>query len=875
MPTDSDKPSEATASPLQGVSSWGRAVNLLPYLVLTLSLLMTLFFWRQYDRSLTSRFQTAFQDKSVEIMNRFLNRMTDDEQVLRGAVGLFNASDSVTRDEWHRFSNSLSLDRNYPGLQGLGFSQVVLPKDKERHIRRMRAEGFSRYRIWPDGERPLYTAIVYLEPFDWRNQRAFGYDMFSEPNRHDAMAKARDTGDAALTNPVFLVQETEKDRQKGVLMYVPVYDRSQASATREQRVDALLGWAYSPIRMRDFMSATFPKPPLDIGFRIYTEKSPSESALLFDSVADWKLPRPRDYRPDFQATRSLNRFGRDWLFTFETLPSFAREQGKSQSRSYLAGGLIVSALLTVIAFMLRNAHTSAVRAAQALRESQERYRKISEDSPAYICTYLPDGTLTYVNPALAKDAHTTQAQLAGKNLLDFMVPEYRSPVRDSLGNLTQEHPTETMELAFLGPENTVIWHQWTNRGIFDEQGRLAEVQAVGQDITERKKAEEDRARYEQQLLHAQKMESLGVLAGGIAHDFNNILMAIIGNVDLSLMKLPDDSPVAPNLKNIETAANRAAYLAKQMLAYSGKGRFLVEKGDLNRLIEELRHVLETSAPNARVKLDLVRPLPVVEADLNQMRQILMNLVQNAAEAIGEQKGEITIRTGSTTLDRDSLKDLVLGENMTEGRHVFVEVVDTGSGMDQEVLTKIFDPFFTTKFTGRGLGLAAVHGIVRGHKGGIRIYSEPGRGTTFKVLLPAGDAASEPVEAAPVRDDWHGEGKILLVDDEETVLSIGTRMLRELGYTPLAAPGGPEAISVYRDNPDVTAVILDLTMPGMDGEECFRQLQLLDPKVRVIMSSGFSEQDVVRKFDGKGLAGFIQKPYTLNVLKEVMRKTSQR
>ncbi|MBJ6752485.1 CHASE domain-containing protein [Geomonas anaerohicana] len=871
MPTKSVQPIEPAASPLRGVSSWGRAVNLLPYLVLTLSLFMTLFFWRQYDRSLTSRFQTAFHDKSLEIVDRFINRMIDDEQVLRGAAGLFDASDSVTRDEWHRFSMALALDRNYPGLQGLGFSEVVHPQDKERHVRRMHSEGFLTYRIWPEGERPIYSAIVYLEPFDWRNQRAFGYDMFSETNRRNAMAKARDTGDAALTNPVFLVQETETDRQKGVLMYLPVYDRTRPTATEEQRREALKGWAYSPIRIRDFMSASFPKPPQSIAFRIYTENKVSDATLLFDSTADWKIRLPRNYYPEFQSSRTVTRFGREWLFSFQSLPSFAQEQGKSQSRSYLLGGLVVSALLTVIAFMLRHAHTSAIRAALALRESQERYRKISEDSPAYICTYLPDGTLTYVNPALSEDAHMPQGEMAGKNFLDFLLPEFRSPAQDSLHSLTPDHPSETGELAFFGPGKSVVWHQWTNRGIFDQQGRLVEVQAVGQDITERKKAEEERVRYEQQLLHAQKMESLGVLAGGIAHDFNNILMAIIGNVDLSLMKLPDDSPVTPNLKNIETAANRAAYLAKQMLAYSGKGRFMVEKADLNRLIEELRHVLETSAGNAELKLDLARPLPAVEADPNQMRQILMNLVQNAGESIGEGKGEITLRTGSVTLDRDSVMDLILGENMTEGRYVFMEVVDTGSGMDEEVQKKVFDPFFTTKFTGRGLGLAAVHGIVRGHRGGIRIYSEPGRGTTFKVLLPATEAATEPVPAEPVQDDWRGEGKILLVDDEETVRSIGTRMLRELGFTPVAASNGEEALSLYREHPDVRAVILDLTMPGMDGEECFRQLQALDPKVQVIMSSGFSEQDVVQKFDGRVLGGFIQKPYTLKALKEVMRK----
>jgi len=863
---------EPSASPLPPLSPWGKMINFLPYLVMTLSLFLTWFFWRQYDHSLAVRSQTIFTDRSEEIMNRFFIRMTDDEQILRGAAGLFNASVSVTREEWHLYATSLSLDKNYPGLQGLGFSEVVHTGDKDRHIQRLRAEGFPNYRIWPEGDRPVYTAIIYLEPFDWRNRRAFGYDMLSEPIRREAMEKARDGAEAVLTNPLFLVQETENDRQKGVLMYMPVYEHVLPLATVAQRRDALKGYAYSPIRIRDFMSALFPKPPQDIGFRIYTETEPKAAALLFDSVSDWKVRLPDTYRGELKTSRSVQRFGRNWLFTFQSLPAFAHEQRKSQSRNYLVVGLTVSALLTVIAFMLRYAHTSAIAAAHALRKSQERYRKISEDSPAYICTFLSDGTLTYVNPALAHDARLTQAQLTGRNFFNFLLPEYREPLRDSLNRLSPSNPTEMHEEAFFGPNQSVIWHQWTSRGIFDEQGRLAEIQAVGQDITERKRAEEERVRLAQQMLHAQKLESLGVLAGGIAHDFNNILMAIIGNVDLSLMKVPPDSPIVEYLKNIEKATNRAAYLAKQMLAYSGKGRFLVEKIDLNRVVEELEHVLRASiSRTAALKIELGRPLPAVEADSNQVRQILMNLVLNASEAIAEHEGEITIRTGAVKLDQDSLKDVLLGEHMGAGGYVWLAVADTGCGMEKEVVEKIFDPFFTTKFTGRGLGLAAVHGIVRGHKGGMQICSEPGKGTTFKVLLPASDDLVEAAEPEPVENGWRGDGKILLVDDEEAVRNIGSVLLRELGYTPLLAGDGMEALALFREHRDIRAVILDLTMPQMDGEQCFRELQLLDPKVKVIISSGFSEQDVVQKFAGQGLAGFIQKPYNLTALREAIRK----
>ncbi len=388
---------------------------------------------------------------------------------------------------------------------------------------------------------------------------------------------------------------------------------------------------------------------------------------------------------------------------------------------------------------------------------------------------------------------------------------------------------------------------------------------MGIDISDRKRAEEERLKLEQQLLHTQKLESLGVLAGGIAHDFNNILTSIVGNADLALMKMSPESPSMDNLRRIESAAAKAADLAKQMLAYSGKGRFVIEDLDLNRLLEEMLHMLEVSiTKKAALCLNLTPNLPSVEADATQIRQILMNLVINASEAIGDTSGVIAVTTGCIDCDRNYLKDVWFDENIKAGLYVYLEILDTGCGMDKETLAKIFDPFFTTKFTGRGLGMAAVLGIVRGHNGAIKVYSELGKGSSFKILLPA---SSKPVEIFNHdinTDDWRGSGTVLLVDDEETVRGVGKEMLHELGFTSITANDGREAIDLFKQTPDISFVILDLTMPHMDGEQCFRELKQLKPDVKVIMSSGFSEYEVTQKFAGKGLVGFIQKPYKLSV-----------
>ena len=419
------------------------------------------------------------------------------------------------------------------------------------------------------------------------------------------------------------------------------------------------------------------------------------------------------------------------------------------------------------------------------------------------------------------------------------------------------------------------WKSILGRGMVvscDRDGKPLRMIGTNTDLTERKTAEQELRTLELQMQQAQKLESLGILAGGIAHDFNNILMSIMGNADLALMRINKESPAVENLHKIEQASARAADLAKQMLAYSGKGKFVVENIDLNTLLKEMLHMLEVSiSKKAVLRLNPHTPLPAVEADATQIRQIIMNLVINASEAIGEKSGFIAITTGCLDCDRNYLNDVWLNDNISEGLYVYLEIADTGCGMNKETLAKLFDPFFTTKFTGRGLGMAAVLGIVRGHKGAIKVYSEPNRGTSFKILLPASSKPAEIFNETSHHGDWKGEGTVLLIDDEETVRSIGSEMLKELGFTVITADDGREGVAAFRNNPDIIFIIMDLTMPHMDGEQCFRELRRIKPDVRVIMSSGYSEHEVTQKFAGKGLAGFIQKPYKLSLLREAIQK----
>ena len=410
----------------------------------------------------------------------------------------------------------------------------------------------------------------------------------------------------------------------------------------------------------------------------------------------------------------------------------------------------------------------------------------------------------------------------------------------------------------------------------DGHGKVIALNGFFQDVTDQRQNEDLRQQLEVQVQQAQKLESLGVLAGGIAHDFNNLLTSILGNADLALSELSPLSPARGHLEEIEKTSRRAADLCRQMLAYSGKGRFVVQPLDLNHLVEEMTHLLSVSiSKKAVMRFNFYKGLPTIMADATQMRQVVMNLIINASEAIGDKSGVIAVTSGAMDCDAAYLATTFAGQHMAPGQYVYIEVSDTGSGMDQATIARIFDPFFTTKFTGRGLGLAAVLGIVRGHRGAIKVYSELGKGSTFKVLFPAHEQANDHGAATGTgkTPDWRGSGAVLVVDDEETIRSVARRMLEKSGFEVLLAADGREALEVFRiHHGRVRLVVLDMTMPHIDGEACFRELRRIDPRVKVIMTSGYNEQDVVSRFTGKGLAGFVQKPFRTVDLIECVRSS---
>ncbi len=402
------------------------------------------------------------------------------------------------------------------------------------------------------------------------------------------------------------------------------------------------------------------------------------------------------------------------------------------------------------------------------------------------------------------------------------------------------------------------------------EGKHEGAACLGMDVTAAFEHQAAATEMQSKLLQMQKLESLGVLAGGIAHDFNNLLTAIIGNATLAQLELPEDSSVRATLQDILLTSRRAATLSRQMLAYSGKGHFEVKHVDLSQQVKEIAHLLEATIPKkVEVKLELSEDALVVEVDVAQLQQIVMNLVINAAEAIGSRPGIVTVRTGDQEVLEPPNDAFVDPNTFAPGRYVFVEVKDNGIGMSDETRAKVFDPFFTTKFSGRGLGLAAVLGAVRGHRGLIHLESTLGEGSTFRALLPASDQPVERIRSQPPVG-FQGSGVILIVDDESVVRSAARRILQRMGFATLEATNGREAVEVFAAHADdISAVILDMTMPEMSGDEALRQMRALDPEAVVLVSSGYN--DVEANFSDSPPNGFLLKPYTPAELSERLRK----
>ena len=470
---------------------------------------------------------------------------------------------------------------------------------------------------------------------------------------------------------------------------------------------------------------------------------------------------------------------------------------------------------------------------------------------------------------------TGSGPFPGDNAALLIAPQHRELVQSAYRNsqtASGEFSAEWQGCS-SNPDGSARWFATLGKILLDAEGKPERTCGVTWEITQRRRAEEERRALERQVQEAHRFESLGIMAGGIAHEFNNLLTSILGYACLAKDELSKSIPARAHMVHIENAAVRAAELCSQMLAAAGRGQFVIVPTDLSQLVRETMLRLKATLPRSVVlRLTLAEDPPEVAADAAQIRQLLVNLVNNAADALGEREGTLAITTGTQHLDRTELSSCVHAPDLAAGTYVFLEISDDGPGMSAEITGRIFEPFFSTKFTGRGMGLAAVLGIVRGHDGAIHVSSQPGEGAKFRVFLPPAAPQKAPAPApiaaaAPAQS----EGAILVVDDEPRIRSLTLRMLQNAGYRAIEATDGVEAIARLGDLAgSLRLVLMDLTMPRMDGIETAREMRRQIPDVPIILMSGFSEHELTEQASGMHSLRFLQKPFNQQAFLEAIR-----
>lgn len=512
--------------------------------------------------------------------------------------------------------------------------------------------------------------------------------------------------------------------------------------------------------------------------------------------------------------------------------------------------------------------TQRREAEAALRKSEESYRNLVETSHDLIWSVDRDGCWTFVNAAAVNRIYGYEpAAMLGRPLAEFACAEHAERDRKTLALVQAGVPHFQYETEHVRKDGATVALSFNAIPLRNAEGLIIGVTGTAADITERKSAEEEHRRMEAQIQQSQKLESLGLLAGGVAHDFNNLLVGILGNASLACEQLAPDSQTRSYLEKIMNASRRASELTRQMLAYSGKARYDARPMNVNDLVRESTEFMRAAVPRSvTLTIDLQKDLPSIDADGAQIQQIIMNLLINGAEAIGEETGVVKISTSTRWVDGELIRRLCADQRMAPGEYVCLECRDTGCGIAPEALDRIFDPFYTTKFAGRGLGLATCFGIVRAHRGAMHVESSPGEGTVFSVYFPKSRAAPIPKTAPGPAAVLCPGLTVLVIDDEDDVREVAEAVLTRRGARVLVAEDGPSGIELFRANADtIDVVLLDMTMPGMTGVETMRHIAAIRSDVKVVLSSGYAKEEALGRMDEVQPVDFVQKPFSADGL----------
>jgi PAS domain S-box-containing protein len=732
----------------------------LPLLLAMVVFLVTAFVtWSAYTsarRSAEAQLVETFDYRTRDMVYSIGRRMAVYEQVLRGARGFLRGSVELDRADWEEYYRVLRLDQAFPGMEALGIAAIVPAAQLAAHEAAMRRQGHPGYAVRPPGPRDIYTAITHIEPFGGRNLLAFGYDMYSEPVRRAAMERARDSGQAALSGKVVLVQEGAADSaQSGVLMYLPVYRAGQLAGTVEQRRSAIVGWVYAPFRMNDLMEELGGAHSKDLVIEIHDGEPAGAASLLYRS------PNASGHSGRLKASAQVLPGGHTWTVTMRSSAAFEASLDSTRPRIIAVTGLALGFLLSVVVWLLASERRRALQLAQGmtleLRQShdqiaaeQKRIKVILENAPDAFVALDARGRITDWNAQASRLFGRDAAQAIGRPAAELLPEERRAAFEAGFAEFARSGQGPMLgaptELTVVDREGRRIPAEVTvaRLGVGDGFGATAFVR----DIRQRKEAEAreqqrqaglDQAR--QLLARAQKLEAVGKLTGGVAHDFNNILHIISANVQL-ILRADNRSGNDGNRKrllSILDAVERGARLAGQLLAFARRQPLHPQEVHVDALLERMDSLVQRAAGDHIVLEKRIPPgLWPTLVDPNQLENVLLNLVINARDAM-DGSGQIVLALENVQVEQDAV--------LAPGDYVTVAIADNGHGMPQEVMERAFEPFFTTKPEGKGtgLGLSMAHGFARQSGGDIRLASEPGQGTTVTIYLPR-HAASAPAPA---------------------------------------------------------------------------------------------------------------------------------
>ena len=860
-------------------------------LVLSLGMALSVYLFFTFREWEEKKVKAIFEKTAGDHVAALRRSIENNVNVLHALDSFYASSNEVERSEFNKFAAHL-LKEN-PSIQALEWIPRVPDKLRTAYIKKAREEGFPGFRITERNSRGLmvkadrrdeYFPVYFVEPYKG-NEAALGFDLASNSTRLEALNLSRDTGKMTATARIKLVQE--RGAQSGLLIFQPVYQKNVPIDSIENRRMNLEGFVLGVFRIGDLLadSLAYLKSH-GIDTYLYDKSAPvSERFLAFyssrTSTAPAEASKEASIRTGLHYSRTLDVAGRKWLVSSIPTPDFVSAVRTLRPWMVFTGGLLFSVLFSGYIFIIlsRSAQMRQYaieilksketleqeiagrrKAEEALRESEVKYRDLVETSQDLIWQCDSGKRLTFLNKAWEKTHGYSIEEMLGRRFTDFERPEIAERDTDTFRRLLEGGSItgyETTHISKSGEDIHLIFNAIPR---YDPEVNIVGAQGTAYDITEHK-------RMEKEVLRAQKLESLGILAGGLAHDFNNLLTGILGNITVARMYLDFPDKAKERLEQAEEASIRARDLTQQLLTFSKGGAPIKKITSIGELIRESSG-FALRGSNVKCLYNIPDDLWSLEVDEGQMNQVINNLIINADQSMPE-GGTIHVSCKNVFIRAEDAVAL------KEGEYVKISIKDEGTGIPEEHLQRIFDPYFSTKQKGSGLGLASVYSIVKRHHGLITVESRMGAGTTFHIYLPAshkeivGEGAAE---KAPLT----GKGRILIMDDEEIVREVAGEMLRSLGYEAEITRDGEETIALYqesqRSDHPFNAVILDLTIPGgMGGKEVIRRLHKIDPGVNAIVSSGYSSDPIMSRYGEYGFKGVVSKPYSIQELNKTLHE----